>query len=32
VSILTDPMKRPINNGKNFKATVTNTGLVVSAD
>jgi hypothetical protein len=32
VSILTDPMGRPINNGKNFTATVTNAGLVVSAD
>jgi hypothetical protein len=32
VSILTDPMGRPINNGKNFTATVTNTGLVVSTD
>jgi hypothetical protein len=32
VSILTDPMGRPINNGKNFTATVTSTGLVVSAD
>jgi hypothetical protein len=32
VSILTDPMDREINNGKNFTATVTNTGLVVSAD
>jgi hypothetical protein len=32
VSVLTDPMGRPINNGKNFKATVTNTGLIVSAD
>lgn len=31
VSILTDPMARPINNGKNFKATVTNAGLVMSA-
>src|SRR5262249_2386592 len=31
VSILTDPQHRPINNGKNFKATVTNTGLVISA-
>jgi hypothetical protein len=32
VSILTDPMGRPINNGRNFTATVTNTGLVISAD
>jgi hypothetical protein len=32
VSIVTDPMGREINNGKNFTATVTNTGLVVSAD
>jgi hypothetical protein len=24
-------MGRPINNGKNFKATVTSTGLVISA-
>jgi hypothetical protein len=32
VSIVTDPMGRPINDGKNFKATVTNTGLIVSAD
>jgi hypothetical protein len=31
VSILTDPMGREINNGKNFTATVTNTGLIVSA-
>ena len=30
VSLLTDPIGRPINNGKNFKATVTNSGLVVS--
>ena len=30
VSVLTDPMGRPINNGKNFNATVTNTGLVIS--
>jgi hypothetical protein len=30
VSILTDPMGRPINNGKNFNATVTNSGLVIS--
>jgi hypothetical protein len=30
VSILTDPMGRPINNGKNFNATVTNAGLVIS--
>ena len=32
VSLLTDPLGRPINNGKNFKATVTNTGLVISTD
>src|SRR5262249_56618761 len=32
VSILTDPMGRSINNGKNFTATVSNTGLVISAD
>ena len=32
VSIVTDPMGREINNGKNFTATVTNAGLVVSAD
>jgi hypothetical protein len=32
VSILTDPQGREINNGKNFTATVTNAGLVVSAD
>jgi sugar lactone lactonase YvrE len=31
VSILTDPAGRPIYNGKNFTATVTNTGLVVTA-
>ena len=30
VSILTDPMGRPINNGKNFDATVTNTGFILS--
>jgi hypothetical protein len=30
VSILTDPMGRAINNGKNFSATVTNAGLVIS--
>ena len=30
VSVLTDPMGRPINNGKNFAATITNTGLVIS--
>jgi hypothetical protein len=30
VSILTDPMGREINNGKNFSATVTNAGLVLS--
>jgi hypothetical protein len=32
VSILTDPKGRRINNGKNFEATVTRTGLIVSAD
>jgi hypothetical protein len=32
VSIVTDPMGRPINNGKNLTATVTNTGFIVSAD
>jgi hypothetical protein len=32
VSILTDPMGREINNGKNFTATVTSAGLIVSAD
>ena len=31
VSMLTDPMGRPINNGKNFTATVTNTGLIISS-
>ena len=31
VSLLTDPVGRPINNGKNFKATATNTGLVISS-
>jgi phosphodiesterase/alkaline phosphatase D-like protein len=31
VSLLTDPMGRSINNGKNFTATVTNTGFVLSA-
>jgi hypothetical protein len=30
VSILTDPMGRPINNGKNFTATVSNTGFILS--
>ena len=30
VSVLTDPMDRPINNGKPLTATVTNTGLIVS--
>jgi hypothetical protein len=30
VSVLTDPAGRPINNGNNFTATVTNAGLVVS--
>ena len=29
VSILTDPLGRPINNGKNFTAIVTNTGLII---
>jgi hypothetical protein len=32
VPILTDPTGRLINNGKNFTATVTNTGFIVSAD
>jgi hypothetical protein len=32
VSIVTDPQGRPINNGKNFTATVSNTGLILSAD
>jgi hypothetical protein len=32
VSIVTDPMGRPINNGKNFTATVSNTGFIVSTD
>jgi uncharacterized repeat protein (TIGR01451 family) len=32
VSILTDPSGRPINYGKNFTATVTNAGLIISAD
>jgi hypothetical protein len=31
VSILTDPMGRPINNGENFTATVTSAGLTISA-
>jgi phosphodiesterase/alkaline phosphatase D-like protein len=31
VSLLTDPMGRSINNGKNFTATTTNTGFVLSA-
>jgi hypothetical protein len=31
VSVLTDPMGRPINNGENFKATLSNTGLVLSS-
>jgi hypothetical protein len=31
VTILTDPMGRPINNGKNFTATATKTGPVVSS-
>src|SRR5262249_39724545 len=30
VSVLTDPMGRPINNGKNFTATTTNSGFVLS--
>jgi hypothetical protein len=30
VSLVTDPQGRPINNGQNLTATVTNTGLVVS--
>jgi hypothetical protein len=30
VSILTAPTGRPINNGKNFKAAVTNTGFIVT--
>ncbi len=30
VSLLTDPLGRPINNGKDFTATVANTGLVIS--
>jgi len=30
VSVLTDPMGRPINNGKNFNATITNSGFIVS--
>ena len=30
VSVLTDPVGRPINNGKNFNATVTHRGLIVS--
>jgi hypothetical protein len=30
VQVLTDPMGRPINNGKNFDATVTNTGFIVT--
>jgi hypothetical protein len=32
VSILTDPMGGELNNGKNFTATVTSAGLVVSPD
>jgi hypothetical protein len=32
VSIVTDPMGREINYGKNFTATVTSAGLVVSTD
>ena len=31
VSILTDPLGRPINNGKNFTATATNRGPVVTS-
>jgi hypothetical protein len=31
VSLLTDPLGRPINNGKDFTATVANTGLVISS-
>ena len=31
VSLLTDPLGRPIDQGTNFKATVTNTGLVISS-
>ncbi len=30
VSLLTDPLGRPINNGKDFTATVANKGLVIS--
>jgi len=30
VSLLTDPQGRPINNGKNFSATVTHSGLIIS--
>jgi hypothetical protein len=30
VSVLTDPMGRSINNGKNFAATLTHTGFVLS--
>jgi hypothetical protein len=30
VSVLTDPMGRPIDNGKNFTATVTSAGLIIS--
>jgi hypothetical protein len=32
LSGLTDAIGRPINNGKNFTATVTNAGLVLSTD
>jgi hypothetical protein len=31
-SIVTDPMGRPINNGKNFTATAGGAGVVISAD
>ena len=31
VSLLTDPLGRPINNGNNFNATVSNKGLVISS-
>ena len=30
VSLVTDPQGRPINNGQNFTATVTNTGVVAA--
>jgi len=32
VSIVTDPQGRPINNGQNLTATVTNTGLIISTN